>query len=137
MARFMLAHLQDGQFEGTQILRADTARLMHSRQFVNMPELNGMALGFYEETRNGHRIIGHAGDTQYFHSDLHLIPDAVLGFFVYYNSAGKGETRAREAVWHAFLDRYFPYESAPVTAAADAAKAATLDSGSNRISRRP
>src|SRR6266705_3626880 len=30
--------------------------------------MNGMALGFYEETTNGHRIIGHAGDTQYLHS---------------------------------------------------------------------
>jgi CubicO group peptidase (beta-lactamase class C family) len=136
MARFMLAHLQDGQFEGTRILRPDTARLMHSRQFANVPDMNGMALGFYEETRNGHRIIGHAGDTQYFHSDLHLIPDAGVGFFVSYNSAGKGETRAREAVWHAFLDRYFPYESAPVTAAADAAKDAPLVSGRYIISRR-
>jgi len=136
MARFMLAHLQDGQFEGTRILRPDSARLMHSRQFANVPDMNGMALGFYEETRNGHRIIGHAGDTQYFHSDLHLIPDAGVGFFVSYNSAGKGETRAREAVWHAFLDRYFPYESAPVTAAADAAKDAPLVSGRYIISRR-
>jgi len=136
MARFMLAHLQDGQFEGTRILRPDTARLMHSRQFANVPDMNGMALGFYEETRNGHRIIGHAGDTQYFHSDLHLIPDAGVGFFVSYNSAGKGETRAREAVWHAFLDRYFPYESAPVTAAADTAKDAPLVSGRYTISRR-
>jgi CubicO group peptidase (beta-lactamase class C family) len=136
MARFMLAHLQDGQLEGAQILRADTARLMHSRQFVNMPELNGMALGFYEETRNGHRIIGHAGDTQYFHSDLHLIPDAGLGFFVSYNSAGKGEARARETVWHAFLDRYFPYELPAVSAAADAAKDAQLVSGRYIISRR-
>jgi len=136
MARFMLAHLQDGQFEGTQILHPDTARLMHSRQFSNVPEFNGMALGFYEETRNGHRIIGHAGDTQYFHSDLHLIPDAGVGFFISYNSAGKGEVRSREAVWHAFLDRYFPSESAPVTAAADAAKDAPLVSGRYIISRR-
>lgn len=136
MARFMIAHLQDGQFEGTQILRPDTARLMHSRQFANLPEMNGMALGFYEETRNGHRIIGHAGDTQYFHSDLHLILDAGVGFFISYNSAGKGEARAREAVWHAFLDRYFPYEPAPVRAVADVAKDAQLVSGRYIISRR-
>src|SRR5258708_14729975 len=90
MTRFMLAHLQDGQFEGIQILRPETARLMHSRQFENHPQLNAMALGFDEETRNGHRIIGHAGDTVCFHSDLHLIPDAKLGFFISYNSAGTG-----------------------------------------------
>jgi hypothetical protein len=105
----MIAHLQDGSYEGTQILRPETAKLMHSRQFENMPGINGMCLGFYEETRNGHRIIGHGGDTEYFHSDLHLVLDQNLGFFISYNSAGKGEISAREAVWHKFLDRYFPY----------------------------
>jgi hypothetical protein len=64
---------------------------MHSRQFASDPRLNGMALGFYEESRNGHRIIGHGGDTVYFHSDLHLIPDANVGFFISYNSMGKAE----------------------------------------------
>ncbi len=108
MTRFMLAHLQDGQFDGVQILRPETVRLMHARQFENHPQLNGMALGFYEETRNGHRIIGHGGDTICFHSDLHLIPDAKLGFFISYNSAGKGEISPRSAVWNQFLDRYFP-----------------------------
>ncbi len=121
MTHFMMAHLQDGQFEGAQILKPETARYMHSRQFENLPEMNAMALGFYEETRNGHRIIGHGGDTQYFHSDLHLMPDAQLGFFISYNSAGKGEVRGREEVWHAFLDRYFPYplqDPGPVSTAA-------------------
>src|SRR5207249_7168637 len=87
--------------------------------------MNGMALGFYEETTNGHRIIGHAGDTQYLHSDLHLILDARVGLFLSYNSAGKSGTRAREAVRHAFLDRYCPYEPAPVSAV-DGARDAQL-----------
>jgi hypothetical protein len=69
-----------------------------------------MCLGFYEESRNGHRIIGHGGDTVYFHSDLHLVQDANLGFFVSYNSAGKGQISPRSALWYKFLDRYFPYQ---------------------------
>jgi len=136
MQHFMIAHLQDGRYEGTQILRPETAQLMHSRQFANLPDLNGMALGFYEETRNGHRIIGHAGDTQYFHSDLHLILDAGIGFFISYNSAGKGEISAREAVWHAFLDRYFPYDPPPIPVQTSAAADARLVSGRYMISRR-
>jgi CubicO group peptidase (beta-lactamase class C family) len=112
MARFMIAHLQNGQYEGAQILRPETAQLMHSAQFHNLPQLNAMALGFYEETRNGHRIIGHGGDTQYFHSDLHLVLDTGVGFFISYNSAGKGEISPRTAVWEQFLDRYFPYHPA-------------------------
>jgi len=108
MARFMIAHLQDGRYGDAQILRPDTARLMHSRLLGLDPETNGMAYGFYEESRNGHRIIGHGGDTVYFHSDLHLVPDSNLGFFVSYNSAGKGGS-PRTALWETFLNRYLPY----------------------------
>jgi beta-lactamase family protein len=136
MQHFMIAHLEDGRYLGTQILHPETAQLMHSRQFFTLPDLNGMALGFYEETRNGRRIIGHAGDTEYFHSDLHLIPDAGIGFFISYNSAGKGEIRAREAVWHAFLDRYFPYDPPAMPVQKTAAADARLVSGRYIISRR-
>jgi CubicO group peptidase (beta-lactamase class C family) len=124
LSRFMIAHLQDGSLGNAHILRPETARLMHSRQFGLSPALNGMCLGFYEESRNGHRIIGHGGDTVYFHSDLHLVLDAGVGFFVSYNSAGKGEISPRTAVWNYFLDRYFPYTpppaARPATAIADA-----------------
>ena len=127
MARFMIANLQDGEYNGVRILQPATAQLMHSRQFANLPDMNAMALGFYEETRNGHRIIGHGGDTQYFHSDLHLIPDAGVGFFVSYNSAGKGEISPREVLWHAFLNRYYPYTPpAPMPVANSAADAAMV-----------
>jgi CubicO group peptidase (beta-lactamase class C family) len=75
MCNFMIAHLQNGQFEGKQILKPETAKLMHSRLFGTDDRMNAMAYGFYEESRNGKRIIGHGGDTEYFHSDLHLILD--------------------------------------------------------------
>ena len=95
MARFMIAHLQDGRYEGAQILSPETAKLMHARQRGKSDQTDGMALGFYEESRNGHRIIGHGGDTNWFHSDLHLIPDANVGFFVSYNSGGNGKGSGR------------------------------------------
>jgi CubicO group peptidase (beta-lactamase class C family) len=124
LSRFMIAHLQHGRFENAQILRPETIQQMHSRQFGLSPALNGMCLGFYEEARNGHRIIGHGGDTVYFHSDMHLMLDAGVGFFVSYNSAGKGQISPRSALWTHFLDRYFPYKPPRVeklsTADADA-----------------
>jgi CubicO group peptidase (beta-lactamase class C family) len=124
LGRFMIAHLQNGKFENAKILRPETAAQMHSRQFGLSPALNGMCLGFYEETRNGRRIIGHGGDTVYFHSDLHLMLENGIGFFVSYNSAGKGEISPRSALWYHFLDRYFPYAppkiEKPATAEADA-----------------
>src|SRR5207253_155872 len=106
MAPFMIAHLQNGSYGRTRILQSNTAEMMHARQFSMDPAVNGIALGFFEENRNGLRIIGHGGDLMYFHSDMHLVPDKGLGFFISYNSLGKGDLDIRAAIWHKFLDRY-------------------------------
>jgi CubicO group peptidase (beta-lactamase class C family) len=139
MCNFMMAHLQDGQWNGARILKPETAKLMHQRAFGSDARLNGMALGFYEETKNGHRIIGHGGDTIYFHSDLHLIHDVNVGFFVSYNSAGKGEVSGRTILFDKFLDRYFPFTPPPATPPAnakeDAQKLSGLYVGSRRVDR--
>ena len=136
MSRFMLAHLQDGQLGGARILRPETARLMHSRLFALDPAANGMCYGFYEESRNGRRIIGHGGDTVYFHSDLHLIPDAGVGFFVSYNSLGRGNAQPRTALWEATLDRYFPYTAPDQATLGSAKEDARAVSGTYVLSRR-
>jgi len=136
MAQFMMAHLQDGQLGNARILKPETARLMHSRLFALDEGANGMCYGFYEESRNGHRIIGHGGDTFYFHSDLHLILDANVGFFISYNSAGKGETSPRTMLWNALLDRYFPYTAPSVQTPASATDDAKTVSGHYILSRR-
>lgn len=137
MTHFMLAHLQNGEYNGARILKPQTVQLMHSRQALPAGDaLNAMCLGFYEETRNGHRIIGHGGDTLYFHSDLHLMPDANLGFFVSYNSAGKGDISNRSALWDYFLDRYFPYNVPTPPAIASAASDAKQVTGDYMVSRR-
>ena len=111
MARFMMAHLNGGEHDGARILKPETEKEMQSRNYTLTPGLNGFNLGFYDEDRNGHRIIGHAGDTEVFHSDLHLITDANTGVFMSFNSAGKegGVGEARVAIFRAFLDRYFPF----------------------------
>jgi CubicO group peptidase (beta-lactamase class C family) len=134
MAQFMLAHLQDGQLGDAQILKPETARLMHSRLFALDDAANAMCYGFYEESKNGQRIIGHGGDTIYFHSDLHLVLDQKLGFFVSYNSAGSGGS-GRLALWEAFLDRYYPH-TPPAPASATAKDDAKAASGTYTLSRR-
>ena len=137
ISHFMVAHLQNGEYNGARILKPETVALMHSAQYGVNPNLPKMALGFYEETRNGHRIIGHAGDTEYFHSDLHLIPDANVGFFVSYNSAGRHETDARGVLFDMFMDRYFPYTLPSAPKPADSAGDAKLVAGEYISSRRP
>ncbi len=73
-----------------------------------------MALGFYHEDRNGLNIVGHGGDTVFFHSDLHLFLDKNVGLYISMNSSGKnGAAHAmREELLQQFTDRYFPAPAA-------------------------
>jgi CubicO group peptidase (beta-lactamase class C family) len=135
LAQFMIAHLQEGQLGDARILKPETARLMHSRLFALDDAANAMCYGFYEESRNGHRIIGHGGDTVFFHSDLHLLLDQKVGFYISYNSAGRGDSPGRTNLWEAFLNRYYPY-TPPAASSATAKADADAASGTYTLSRR-
>jgi CubicO group peptidase (beta-lactamase class C family) len=113
MGRFMLAHLGEGELDGARILSAEIARTMHTRSFSHDDRLNGFALGFYEQSRPGLRVIGHGGDTQWFHTNLSLIPSENLGVFVSYNTASGGELSFGPFL-EGFLDHYYPVPSQPV-----------------------
>lgn len=106
MAKFMIAHLNNGG----PLLNPQTAQLMHSPANQPYSQLPAMALGFYHEDRNGLNIVGHGGDTVFFHSDLHLLLDKNVGFFVSLNSLGKNGAAhtLREELLQEFLDRYYP-----------------------------
>ncbi|MDP9012414.1 MAG: beta-lactamase family protein [Pseudomonadota bacterium] len=109
MARFMVAHLQNGTYGATRILSEQISIAMHTAQPKIYPALNGMALGFYETSSNGHRVIAHNGGTQFFHSDLHLFIDDGVGIFISLNSAGDdgAVSKIHDALFHGFADRYF------------------------------
>lgn len=123
MARFMIAHLEGGVYQGQKILEPRTLKLMHETPLTMIPSLNRMMLGFYEQTYNGHRVISHGGDTNYFHSYLHLFVDDHVGLFVSMNSAGRDGAAhvIREALFEQFANRYFP--GIPDTRAMDTATA--------------
>lgn len=109
MARFMIAHLEDQRGAGL-LLAPDTARLMHRPAGPALGPLNRMTLGFFEANLNGRRVIGHGGDTMWFHSELSLFLDDGVGLYFGMNSAGKADAsiQVRTALLHAFADRYFP-----------------------------
>ncbi len=110
MAHFMIAHLQDGRYGSAQILKPDTAEMMHNTALTVIPPLHRMNLGFYESDINGRKVIAHAGDTEYFHSDLELFQHDNVGLFVSMNSPGKeGAAHViRTQLFRAFADRYLP-----------------------------
>ena len=134
MARFMLAHLQDGALGEARILKPETAQQMHKRVMSPDAALNGHALGFYETYINGRRIIGHGGDTQYFHSVLSLMPETGLGLFATVNTGGQGGRTSVE-LERAFFKHYFPAELPVVKPPADAAKRNARYAGTYRSLR--
>jgi len=113
MSRMMLALLGEGTLEGATILKPESVRAMEAREFELHPALHAMGLILMEYSMNGQRIVGHGGDSIFFHSDMILMPDAHVGLFISYNSAGSRIGGGRTEVIRAFLNRYFPE---PVTA---------------------
>ena len=140
MAHFMIAHLQDGRYGESRILSPQTAQMMYTTLWKAFPDLNGNALGFYQQNINGHRIIAHGGDTDFFHTDLSLFLDDHVGLFISVNGRGKdalGEF-IRDSLLHSFADRYFPAAGSPPNSHVDAATAkahAALIAGSYISSR--
>ena len=76
MARFMIAHLQQGRLGDYPLLGGQTMQLMHSPSEPMLPGFGTMAHGFFYEVRNGRRLLGHGGDTVLFH---HRVPAAAPG----------------------------------------------------------
>ena len=137
MAHWMIMHLQNGRYGDTQILKPEMAIQMHARQAGWPAGMNAMALGFYEQNMNGHRVISHGGDTELFHSDLFLLLDANVGLFVSYNSAGRPDHGdARGDLYIKFMDRYFPAAPSSEPTLSTAKEDAQSIAGRYKISRR-
>ena len=125
-ARFMLAQL--GQSQGSPLLQDSTWQQMQSQASYTEPlgtlaKGDYMGLVYWDLSRNGHRIVGHGGDTQLFHTMLEIYPDDNTGVFISMNAAGKNGAPGtiREDLMRAFSDRYFPGEQT------DAGKAPTAE----------
>jgi len=133
MAHFMIAHLQDGSYGEHQIMKETTTQQMHSRLFTHDPRINGLAYGFFEKEHGGQRILWHGGDTSVFHSQLALLPDENVGFFVSCNNAECGGFP--QTIFDAFMDHYYPAADTEMTPTSDFADRAGLVAGRYRSNR--
>lgn len=136
MARFMLAMLNNGQLGGHVILRPATVRLLESNSFGNAPDLQPMAHGYLVYRQAGPRLVGHAGNTADFHSDLILSPETGFGFFVS-TSGGTGSYLARTELSQAIVGRVFPQAPAPRWTGAPGVSEAGHYRGNRRDYSRP
>lgn len=114
MGRFMLALLGTAP-QSDRVLRwpALAEMLSPGLTHAGSPEPR-MSLGFFDQSRNGHRALGHDGDSQVFHTAMRLYPDDGLGIFVAFNGNGRSASDAadlRQALTEGFADRYLPGEA--------------------------
>jgi CubicO group peptidase (beta-lactamase class C family) len=105
MARFLIAHLQNGRYGEASILSEKAAERMHQQHATLHPRMPGWAYGFQCADTNGRRILEHGGDIGGFSSLLVLLPDEDVGFFVASHLEGSD---LRFQVREKILDGYFP-----------------------------
>ena len=101
MAHFMIAHLQNGEYNGNRILSAETAEKMHNSPLTMLPPLNRMELGFFETNINGREVIAHLGDTRVFPHLAAFVPEGerrLLRVVQQPGQGGRGRQPARRAV---------------------------------------
>ncbi|MGC2284371.1 MAG: serine hydrolase domain-containing protein [Candidatus Acidiferrum sp.] len=143
VSHYMLAHLQQGRYGSFQMVSAETEARMEAPAFVPIPGAPATTLGFFRDDYNGHRIIAHDGDTSGFHTDMQMLVDDHIGFFTCVNSDGVGGllpagSIMRVALFHEFMNRYFPADAEAETATVTTAKEDARNvAGEYEMSRRP
>jgi CubicO group peptidase (beta-lactamase class C family) len=85
MTRFMLAHLQDGCYQGACILRPETEAEMRRRRADTPYEGQWVTYGFVEGVKNGQRLLGHSGAIRGFGTIMDLLPERNMGYFFSFN----------------------------------------------------
>lgn len=105
MAKFMLTFLNGGALNGARILEAETVQTMESTFHTMATGTNGQAHGMLDMSRPGVRVVGHDGDTIWFHSSFALFPEHNTGVFVSFNTDTGAMCRSQFI--DAFVERYF------------------------------
>ena len=123
-----------------QMLGRATEQLMQNPSEPSLPGFGAMAHGFFHEIKNGHTVIGHGGDTVFFHSEFDLLPQDGVGIFYNFNTRGRDNAvyGLRKALFDEFMNRYFPgiVQADPpplASAAADARRIAGRYQRSHRV----
>lgn len=106
MARFMIAHLNDGVLDGTRILSAEAARRMREDLIPVSPAINTFLHGFEQLDINGESAFGHEGDYQYFQCITAMLPERNKGVFIVFNTEASRPIPAE--FFGTFMDHYYP-----------------------------
>jgi CubicO group peptidase (beta-lactamase class C family) len=75
MLRFARLHIDEGTFEGTQVLTADSVRAMQNEETKAAVMADYYGLAWALRDRDGKRLVGHGGATNGFRAYLSMVPE--------------------------------------------------------------
>ncbi|WP_298585692.1 serine hydrolase [uncultured Kocuria sp.] len=142
MAAFLNLHLGHGPDDvlGPGALAAMHAPALPPASLGGLGAAEQMTLGFRGHEMRGQRVLSHGGDTNLFHSELVLFPDADTGLFVSVNGNGVralSTSVLRQQLVGQFARRYVaPPEPAAPEPPPGAAERAAAVAGHYRSARR-
>ncbi|MCM3782401.1 beta-lactamase family protein [Neobacillus mesonae] len=115
MANFIIAHLNDGHFGSSRIMKEETMELMHQTHYdaAGIPLMSYGFESFFQSSHNGQTVIGKGGDLQGYHSWLWMLPDQNVGGMVIVNSDVSASVR--EQFFIAFMDHFYPKKQSAET----------------------
>jgi CubicO group peptidase (beta-lactamase class C family) len=108
ISKLMIALLNNGEYDGQEILEEDTVNLMFTQQYTPDPRMGGMSYGLFEHKANGETSYLRDGDGVGTKSRIFLMPEHDLGFFINYNEES---SQLRLEIVDEFLNRYFPKDT--------------------------
>ncbi|WP_105615302.1 serine hydrolase domain-containing protein [Vallitalea okinawensis] len=105
MGKYMIAHLNDGEYNNVQILSKQSIKKIHNQQETFDPVLTGMGYTYWIREYNNYKLLEHGGYGLGYLTDLCLIPEYNLGIFVTIN---QGDNNFPEEAVRAIIDEFLP-----------------------------
>ncbi|MGG4449425.1 serine hydrolase [Brevibacillus porteri] len=107
MANYLIMQLQNGKFDGKEIVSKKSINLMHSYQIFAEKDMPVTTVGFenlYRELANGQHVVFKGGNIPGHASLIVLIPEQKTAFYMSYNN----DSDMRADIFKEFMDHYFP-----------------------------
>jgi CubicO group peptidase (beta-lactamase class C family) len=86
MSRYLIAQLNGGRYEGTQVLSADGIAELHQGT-ADMGGGISYAMGWVDSEMDGVPVVWHNGDTADFHATMFLVPESRWGVVLLMNGS--------------------------------------------------
>ena len=106
MAKYMIMQLQNGKFDGKEIVSEKSMELMHTHQIFADKDIPITTVGFenyFPQYANGQHVVLKGGNMPGHSSLMVLIPEHNTGFFMSYNN----DSMVSADIYKEFMDHYF------------------------------